>query len=460
MNDPSLLIAGVAAIGALAAGATALTRPLVAFGILFVLASLSRATLETPLGTMRVEMPAIAVVTVVLAAAGRLKTLRTLPRPALASAAAFGIYLGVLAVSSALLAPGTAQSLHMVAWLAISMLGGLVALVLVRSRAVEAIEPLAFGGALMGAIGIVAAVLFLVVGPSSTFGIQESASPIPRVFGLAWESNLYASFLAMCAFFALEAARTRRWLGLAMLALVLIGFPLGITRGAWIGLVVGALAYAVVRHGAAPRSHEVRRLGVIAAALLVVGVVASNLLLPSALERQAGGIIPGPSQSHDPNASHDPVVPWEALDTVAFRLERVPIALDDLRRSPLIGFGAESFGQRHPDRYAGSGPDHIAILAIVVPYEAGIIGAAALLIGFVVLIASLWKTARRSMRDSDWPAVGAAAAFIGALVSTLVAYQATNALHLAVNWLVIGAAVALTTRQVHIEPDSASSDGS
>ena len=131
-------------------------------------------------------------------------------------------------------------------------------------------------------------------------------------------------------------------------------------------------------------------------------------------------------------------------DTIGFRLERVPIALDDLRNSPLIGFGAESFGQRHPDRYAGAGPDHIAILAVVVPYEAGAIGAAALLIGFALLLTSLWRSARRWSGEADRRAVGAAAAFIGSLVSVLVAYQANNALHLAINWIVIGAAAALT----------------
>jgi len=142
---------------------------------------------------------------------------------------------------------------------------------------------------------------------------------------------------------------------------------------------------------------------------------------------------------------------------MAFRLERVPIALEDLRRSPLIGFGAESFGQLHPDRHAGPGADHIAILAVVVPYEAGIIGAAALLIGFALLLTSLWKSARRSSGEADWRAVGAAAAFIGSVVSVLVAYQVTNALHLAINWIVIGAAAALTAREASRDP--ASPDG-
>ena len=484
MADPSILVAALAVAGALAAGSTALSRPRLALGILFLLASFSRTTLETPIGTMRLEMPAIVVVAAVLLAGGRFSTLRCLPRSTLAMALAFGTYLGILAISSAFVAPGTAQSLRMVAWLAISMIGGVVAFVLVRPRPVGAIEPLAFAGATMGAAGILAAVMFLVAGPAFNLGIQDPNSILPRVYALGWETNLYASFLAMCAFFALEAARgPRRAAGLAMLALVLVGFPLGITRGAYAGLAAGLLAYVAVRLALERRPGNLVRLGAMSAVLLVMGIAASNVLLPNLLERAAadGSSGQGPSGSPGPSVSLAPpsglptvapsgvaqgtstpaTVPTLTLapypDTMAFRLERVPIALEDLRRSPLIGFGAESFGQLHPDRQAGPEPDHIAILAVVVPYEAGIIGATALLIGFALLLTSLWKSARRSSGEADWRAVGAAAAFIGSVVSVLVAYQVTNALHMAINWIVIGAAAALTAREASRDP--ASPDG-
>ena len=301
----------------------------------------------------------------------------------------------------------------------------------------------------MGAVGIAVAAMFLVAGPAFNLGIQQSVSivPIPRVYALSWESNLYASFLGMCAFFALEAARgPRRAVGLAMLALVLIGFPLGVTRGAYIGLAAGVLAYAFVRLALERRPLDLPRFGAIAAALVLVGIAASNVLLPNALERGTAGPGPGLSLSRGrPRGLTSTPEPYQ--DTIAFRLERVPIALNDLRNSPLIGFGAESFGQRHPGRYAAAGPDHIAILAVVVPYEAGIIGAAALVVGFACLLTSLWKSARRSSVEADWRAVGAAAAFIGSLVSVLVAYQSNNALHLAVNWIVIGAAAALAGQE-------------
>ena len=492
MSDSTALSAAVALIGALAAGVTALSRPRLAFGILFLLASLSRVTPETPFGTMRLEMPAIAVTGVVLLAGGRLGTLRGLPRSTVAIALAFGGYLTVLTLSSAFIAPGTAQSLRMCAWLAISMLGGVVAFVLLRPRPLDAVEPLALGGATMGAIGITVAAVFLLVGPDFTVGIQDGAASMPRVYGLAWEANLYASFLVMCTFFAIEAWRGR-WprAGVAMLALTLVGFPLGVTRAAYGGLAMGVLAYAGVRLALHRRPGDMPRLGMASAALLAAGFVASLVLLPSIAERggsyglfgpaaspgasatasppapgtsasAAAGETPSSTPSPTPSSTPSPTPsstpsptpsstpsptadPW--ADNLTFRLERVPIALEDLRHSPLVGFGAESFGQRHPDRVAGPDPDHIAIMAVVVPYESGIIGATALGLGFVVLLASLWRTARRAAHEGDPRVAEVAAAFIASIASVLVAYQLNNAIHMAVNWLVIGAAAALIARR-------------
>ncbi len=65
MPEPTV-VAAVSIIGAIAAAATATRRPFVALGILFVLASTSRVTLDTPIGTMRLEQPAIAAVALVL----------------------------------------------------------------------------------------------------------------------------------------------------------------------------------------------------------------------------------------------------------------------------------------------------------------------------------------------------------------------------------------------------------
>jgi hypothetical protein len=462
----SFLVAVLATTGALAAGATVLSRPRVCLAILFLLASFSRATLETPLGTMRPEMPAVAVAAILLFANGRFSSLRGLPRSAVAMSLAFGTFLAVLTLSSVLMAPGRSQSLHMVAWYALSMLSGVVAFVLIRPRPADSIEPFALGGAAMGALGVLAAALFLVAGPGFNLGIQEVNSLQPRVYAVGWETNLYASFLAMCAFFALEAARRDKRAGSVMLACVLIGFPLGITRGAYVGLAAGALVYVVTLLAIRQRPVDLARMGVLAGSLVAVGVLASMVMLPNLLERPsenpqiavASSSVPGtspgqPQSTPKPTPTPTPTPTLApAQDTVAFRLDRVPVALKDLPHSPIIGFGAESFGQNHPERYAGSGPDHLAIMVVSVLYETGVVGAAALTIGFLLLLLALWRSARRSALRLDQRTAGAAAAFLAALIALLVSYQVTTSLQFSLNWIVIGAAAALTVRESSAEP--------
>src|SRR5664280_2105 len=97
MFDSATIIV-MAAGAALLAGVTALRYPRLCLGVLFLAASFSRDTVQTPLGTMRPEMPAVLVVAVVLLAGGRFKSLRGLPRPIVAMCLAFAIYLGVLAI--------------------------------------------------------------------------------------------------------------------------------------------------------------------------------------------------------------------------------------------------------------------------------------------------------------------------------------------------------------------------
>ena len=219
-----------------------------------------------------------------------------------------------------------------------------------------------------------------------------------------------------------------------MLALVLVGFPLGITRGAYVGLVAGALAYLATLVAIDRRSVDFRRLGALSAPLLAVGILASITMLPNLLERTPVSTpVPTSAPTLAPSA-----------DSLEFRLERVRVALGEVPQSPIIGFGAEAFGQRHPERYAGSGPDHIAVMGVEVLYQSGIAGLAALTVGFAMLLFALWQSARRSFSRMDGRAVGAAAAFIGALVAMLVAYQVTTSVQFAVNWIIVGAATALT----------------
>ena len=117
-------------------------------------------------------------------------------------------------------------------------------------------------------------------------------------------------------------------------------------------------------------------------------------------------------------------------------MERIGPALDEFVSSPVIGLGAYSFEQRHQLR--DGTPDHIAILAIAVPYESGVLGAVALTLFFLMLLLRLWRTTRVP------PRAGMAAAYIASVLILLVAYQATNALHFGFTWLIVGAGAGLT----------------
>jgi O-antigen ligase len=130
--------------------------------------------------------------------------------------------------------------------------------------------------------------------------------------------------------------------------------------------------------------------------------------------------------------------PTPVADTLAFRLNRVPAALADIKTSPIIGLGAAAFGQRHIRPDVPETRDYIGMLALVAVYETGIMGALALAAGFVLLLALLvW----RGKGD-----VGRAAAYAGSITAFLVSYEATNALWFSINWLIVGAALAFVVR--------------
>lgn len=471
--DGSQLAAIILAIGGaiVAAWATS-ARPTIAIGTLFMLASLSRLVVETPIGTMRIEQPAIALVAVVLVGRGGLRALRSLSRTEILFVAGLAAYVGALTASSVAQAPKPVDSLRMVAWLVISMVGGAVVYRLARRVPETTVWPSAVAGATKAATGLVVATLFLIMGPSADWGVQEALGALPRVHAFTWEANLYASFLGITIPFAMEAVRRpQRRLGMAVLALVVIGLPLGATRGAYMGAAAGVIAYASIRLVLERRPADLLRVGGLGAVAMLIGLFAADFLLPNALERYLAHPPPAPSASATlvvpsgalgnggptliPRVTANPIPtqgPPPSIqpypDTISFRLDRVPVAIEDLSRSPLIGLGADSFGQRHLDSsQAGSAPDHLAILAIAVVYESGVVGATSLGLAFLLLLCSGWSSARTAAQRGDREHIGLAAAGVGSVIAMLVAYQATAALHFGSTWVIIGAAAAIAFAQ-------------
>ena len=424
------------------------SRPLAAFGLLVLLASLSKETLDLSVGRVRLEQPAI------LAAILALSLSRRWPRwaevrPVVVIIGAFAAYFAILILSSLLYAPQMATSARMLIWTAISMSGGVVAFaLLVRLRA-DGGGWFVTTGVFYAIVGLIIAIAFLIAGPDGIPGMQVNQGEPPKVAGLAWEANLYASLLGAMAPFALEYFRARRRvLSAVPAALIIVAMGLGVTRGAYMGLAVGLGVYllVLVTRSSAARSSLPRVVALIAVAAVLAPMSAILLLpaqRPSALATLYTSLVNPAHPSATPSASLTPsatpsAAPTPPVDTLEFRLDRVGAALSDLKQDPIIGLGAATFGQRHEIPGQPGQPDYIAILGLATVYESGILGAAALGGGLLLV---LWMLFRASKHN-----VGPAAAYAGSLVSLLVAYQATNALFFSFNWLIMGAALAFSVR--------------
>lgn len=432
------------------------TRPVLAFGILVMLASLSKITLDLDVGRARIEQPSILAAGLALILTRRWPRLEEV-RPAALIAAALAAYLAVLTLSSALYAPDFPTSARLILWTAMSMSGGTVAFVLLMREPRGGHGWFTATGAVHAVVGLIVAVLFLLAGPSGIPGMQVNPNELPKVAGLVWEANIYASLLGAMAPFALERFRTRPSVASAAVAgLIIVALGLGVTRGAYLGLAAGLVVYVFLLWFRSSTRHVTSLLGVITVSVILAPVMA-NVLLPATRPQVASGGTAHETPNEDIHVEQTPPArgplptpsPIALSDTFSFRLARVPVAMADLKRSPIIGLGAATFAQRHERADMKSQADYLGILAVVTLYESGIAGAAALGLALALV---LWMLFRITQYDA-----GLAGAYAGSIISLLVAYQSTNALFFSINWLIIGAALAFVvrTRRDAVDPPEA-----
>jgi hypothetical protein len=406
-------------------------HPLAAVGVVFMLAAPSGITVDLPVGTMRLEQPALAGLIALTIWHRRALELPPI-RPLLPIIAAGLVYLVTLSASSAFVAEDASASLRLAAWTALSMAGGLAAALLIAGRAARAIPSFTGPAAVMATVGLLLGVAYLLfaVGPP---WIRGASTSMPRVSAFTLEPNLYASLLAAVIPLALERWRARPSLAaLVTAAVLLVALGLGVTRGAYIGLAAGLLVLFGMTWLRAGQSAGLRAVAVL---LLVAG--GAGLLMPKLLlDPDHAGVIAVPQQPQQPGGPQPTAAPKDELQTFEYRLHRLRAGLQDWQGSPLIGLGAYSFGQKYFDD-AGR-PDVIASWPILVLHDAGLIGLGGLLALLGLLGLRLWRTAGDSARGPT------ASAYAAAVVVLLVAYLATTALHFALTWLIFGGALGAT----------------
>ena len=441
-----LLTVPAAAAASLTAVLT-VRQPVAAFGILFGLASLSGVVIELRSGGVRLEQPSVIAALITLAVT-RGWPPKSAVRAVKPIVACFAVYLGVLTLASALYAPEFLVSARMIIWTAVSMAGGAAVFALLVRSDNGAVDAWLSGiGVAHATVGIVIAAAFFLVGPNGVPGMQTSPGEPPKVAGLAFEANLFASMLGALAPFAIERFRRLPSVMRALpIVIIVVGVGLGVTRGAYLGLAAAIVVYLGVVTFRRRRMVEVLRLVPVIAVAAVLAPSISAISLPierssgasAGTPRAAASALPEPSATGAPARTPRPTPtpePTPAADTLTYRTTRIPTALSDLRESPLIGLGAASYGQRHELSDRPGTRDYIGILALVAIYETGVIGAAALTLGFGFALRLFWR------RSDSGP--GAAAAYAASIASLLVAYQATNALFFSINWMLLGAGLAV-----------------
>jgi hypothetical protein len=428
----------------------------IALGLLLLAAGLSGLT--APLGDtgVRLEQPAIGVLGFLILAREPQLVLASVRR-AWPPLVLLLIFLGANAASAAVFAPEVLQSLKVTLWLAISMVGGVIALLLVTGsdgKPAATFHLWIIGTALLSsAVAAAQVVAEALVG--STWGLLPYDTPLGKASGLAWEPNLLSIYLAMALSFVLvpPAARSlvprSRW---AIVVCLGTGMGLALSRGGLVALAVG-LAIGLALIAARPdRRSELPR--AILPGLLALAVAASGFLVLGWLgERGVGADVQVPAgdvsatlpplvaASLEPSAGtggeapigevpDPPPTPSAEVvlddDTVGLRIRNLMAAWRDGLRSPVLGLGPDTFGQRYIEPTCAC-PAHIPNQLSATFYETGVIGLVSLLAGFAVVVLAVIRAGRPDLAV--------------ALVVLGIGYQFTDAIRFATLWLLMGIAV-------------------
>ena len=428
----------------------------VALGGMLVAAAFSGVTARIGAAGVRLEQPAIVILALLIAAREPRLTVASVRRAWL-PAAFLLIYLGANIASALLFSPDVLQSLKVTLWLAISITGGVIAMVLVvrpGGRTVATIHIWIVGAAIANtsvAVMQVAAEILL----KSTWGVLQFDAPLGKASGLAWEPNLLSIYLAMAmAFLLFPPSRMRlgprwRWGWIIFLA---FGMALSLSRGGLVALAIGLIVGVAFVAPTPTRRIDLPQAilpGLVALAIASCGYAALGWL---------GGRGVGLQPAQHVGADEGPLPPLEAAtpvpaagssgaqltappseppsvpspgtgisdDTIGLRVRNLVTAWEDGLKSPILGNGPDTFGQRYVEPSCDC-PAHIPNQISATFYETGFVGLVSLLAAFCLVVIGSVRAGRPELAV--------------ALTVLIVGYQFTDAIRFATLWLVMGVAV-------------------
>jgi hypothetical protein len=443
-------------------------------GLLLAGASLSGVTAPLLGAGVRIEQPAVALVGVLLIWS-RTDALRRLIRSARVPIILGCLYLAANVASALLYAPDQAQSLKIAAWTGLSLTACLVSAGIAASSSEvhpeRTIARLVVASAcLHAAVAIVQVVAELAI--QSDWGVLRSDSPIAKAFGLAWDPNLLAIHLGAALTLVVDPrGEARRWPPLvfgATTVLIAAGIALSLSRGGIVAFLVGSFVLIVGFVRPATRSLDGLRPAVPAMGLALAVALGGYVGL-SSLADLGVGLRPGETSVRDagPQGTLEPLAATPgsgaastsgprpsgdgggngglgpgagrsieprrigAGDTIELRWRNLQVAVSDAARSPLIGLGPDTFGQRYAEPTCDC-PAHIPNQLSATLYESGLVGLISLALIFGWVIVHAW----RIRLDG----------YVAALVAMAAGFQFTDAIRFGFSWILLGTMIGLVVR--------------
>jgi len=339
------------------------------------------------------------------------------------------LWVAINVISSFLNSPDKVASLKICLWLGFSV--GIYLFtrnVIGRKIPLEkAVKVILVVGVLEAFYGLVVYLLFLL--GKDVGGVQiDPVMFIPKVYGTIWEANIFGIFLVSIALIIFnlllsgEYSKYKGWLLVGFFISVL-GVVVSFTRSAWFALAMFLLISLVVSI-----KFFLKRPGLLLFTVILISIFAILLNTPFLEINATGG--------WGINFFTD-------YSTIAFRLIRVNLALDEWRSSPFLGWWNNSFGQRHYDPSRENAPDYLGVLFAQNLYDTGIIGLG-LILALIVLQIKRWFKFLQLSSDSKSKTL--MKSFLIAFMALIAMYQSTSAFWFGFNWIYLGVLSAIYER--------------
>jgi hypothetical protein len=334
------------------------------------------------------------------------------------------IYLASLGLASAVQAVDPTQSVRLTVLAAAATIPFWLMPTLVDSRSTWnfALSGIVVLGFIAAIVGVVTLMVYRASGLD--LGIQvDSLTGSQGPFGTQWEGNTYGSYVAASLVLGLSLLTVVRRRGaffyMAAFAAALIAvaaLAMSLSRGAWLGAGTGLLTVLVFSPS---RRHLAAYGAAITTALTAIAALVAPGLFAAALARL---------ETLSPTN-------WGQLDTTTLeRSVSTTRAIDHWLMSPMVGWGAGSYGQTY-DYLSQGMVGWIGNLEAHIVHDSGLVG----LLGMAIaLCATLYAGILGVRRAANHEVQSQTAGLLGASVALLVAFQATEGTWLGFPWILFG----------------------